>query len=113
MNNNKIRKQSIALLIDLPEHSQTYSVQSMCQHGMKLSCSEKKNAIVISYLPAHPRSNEYRGRRPEPNVSTIPQLQLATLGCQTNFTGMECQSQDRCVCRWHQQEAEKVLIMED
>ncbi|ORE21593.1 hypothetical protein BCV71DRAFT_261078 [Rhizopus microsporus] len=88
MNNNKIRKQSIALLIDLPEHSQTYSVQSMCQH-------------------AHPRSNEYRGRRPQPNVSIISQLQLATLGCQTNCTGMECQSQDRCVCRWHQQEAEK------
>ncbi|CAO3658114.1 unnamed protein product [Rhizopus microsporus] len=72
-----------------------------------------QSAQPDSNLPAHPRSEEYRGRRPEPNVSTIPQLQLATLGCQTNFTGMECQSQDRCVCRRHQQEVETVLVMED
>ncbi|CEG70419.1 hypothetical protein RMATCC62417_06323 [Rhizopus microsporus] len=72
-----------------------------------------QSAQPDSNLPAHPRSDEYRVRRPEPNVSTIPQLQLTTLGCQTNCTGMECQCQDRCVCRWHQQEVETVLVMED
>ncbi|CEJ02200.1 hypothetical protein RMCBS344292_16213 [Rhizopus microsporus] len=72
-----------------------------------------QSAQPDSNLPAHPRSDEYRGGRSQPNVSVISQLQLTTLGCQTNSTGMECQCQDRCICRRHQQEVETVLVMED